>query len=138
MEDHRIGELLRELPRERARNGFTARVLQRLDAEEAGRPVLRWRPAAAFAAAVLAAVAIPAGLLMDRAADRERSRAAEARQILEEIRAEHGRLERELEDLSEETPVIYLGGDENVDFVLDLRRVPEAGTRPAAYTNPTF
>jgi len=32
MEDHRIGDLLRELPRERASNGFTARVLERLDA----------------------------------------------------------------------------------------------------------
>jgi hypothetical protein len=137
MEDHRIGELLRELPRERARNGFTARVLERLDAGEAGRPALFWRPVAAFAAAILAAVAIPAGLLMDRAADRERIRAAEARQILEEIRAEHGRLERELEEISE-PPVLYLGGDENVDFVLDLRRVPESGTRPAAYTNQTF
>ncbi|MFP5285926.1 MAG: hypothetical protein ACLGI9_09340 [Thermoanaerobaculia bacterium] len=128
---------MRELPRERARNGFTARVLERLDAREAGRPVLRWRPVATFAAAALAAMAIPAGILMDRAADRERLRTAEARQILEEIRAEHGRLERELEEMSE-PPVLYLGGDENVDFVLDLRRVPDSGTRPAAYTNQTF
>ena len=39
-----------------------------------------------------------------------------------------------------EPPVLYLGGDENVDFVLDLRRVPEArgAVRPAAYTDQTF
>lgn len=139
MEDHRIGELLRELPRERARSGFTVRVLERLDAGEAGRPALHWRPVAAFAAAALAAVAIPAGILMDRTADRKAIQAAEARQILEEIRAEHSRLAAELEGLAE-PPVLYLGGDENVDFVLDLRRVPEAQgeIRPAAYTDQTF
>lgn len=136
MEDHRIGDLLRELPRERARSGFTVRVLERLDAGEAGRPAFLWRPVAVLAAAAFAAVAIPAGILMDQAADRK---AAEARQILEEIRAEHSRLERQLEGLAQ-PPVIYLGGDENVDFVLDLRRVPEAGgeVRPAAYTDQTF
>lgn len=139
MEDHRIGDLLRELPREQARNGFTARVLHRLDAEGAGWPALLWRPVAVFAAAALAAVAIPAGILIDRTADRKTTQAAEARQILEEIRAEHSRLEQELEGLSE-PPVLYLGGDENVDFVLDLRRVPEAQgeVRPAGYTNQTF
>jgi anti-sigma factor RsiW len=137
MEDHRIGDLLRELPRERARSGFTARVLGRLDAGGAGRPALRRRPAAALAAAALAAVAIPAGLLVEEAADRRK--AAEARRMLEEIRAEHSRLASELEELSE-PPVIYLGGDENVDFVLDLRRVPEAGgeVRPATYADQTF
>lgn len=139
MEDHRIGDLLRELPRERARSGFTVRVLERLDAGEAGRPASLWRPVAVFAAAAFAAVTIPAGILMDRAADRKAIQAAEARQILEEIRAEHGRLEAELEGLAE-PPVLYLGGDENVDFVLDLRRVPEANgeVRPAAYTEQRF
>jgi hypothetical protein len=139
MEDHRIGDLLRELPRERARSGFTVRVLERLDAGGAGRPTLLWRSVAVFAAAAFAAVAIPAGILMDRAADRKGVQAAEARQILEEIRAEHSRIEAELEGLAE-PPVLYLGGDENVDFVLDLRRVPEAQgeIRPAAYTDQTF
>lgn len=136
MEDHRIGELLRELPRERARTGFTARVVRSLDAPEAGRPALRWRPAAALTAALLAAAALSAGLLERRA---ESVRAAEARQLLEEIRAEHGRLAREVEEISE-PPVIYLGGDEDVDFVVDLSRVPEAGgaVQAAAYSNQTF
>lgn len=136
MEDHRIGELLRELPRERARTGFTARVVRKLDAPEAGRPALRWRPVAALTAALFAAAALSSGLLHERA---ESVRAAEARQLLEEIRAEHGRLAREVEEMSE-PPVIYLGGDEDVDFVVDLSRVPEAGgeIRPAAYQNQTF
>ena len=137
MEDHRIGELLRELPRERARTGFTARVVRNLDAPEAGRPVVRWRPVAALTAALLIAVALSAGLLQARKA--ESVRTAEARQLLEEIRAEHGRLAREVEEMSE-PPVIYLGGTEDVDFVVDLSQVPEpdGGARPAAYQNQTF
>lgn len=137
MEDHRIGELLRGLPRERARTGFTARVVRNLDAPEAGRPALRWRPAAALTAVLLVAVALSAGLLHARKA--ESVRTAEARQILEEIRAEHGRLAREVEEMSE-PPVIYLGGTEDVDFVVDLSRVPETdgGIQPAAYQNQTF
>ena len=137
MEDHRIGELLRELPREHARTGFTARVLHKLDAPETGRPVVRWRPAAALTAALLVAVALSAGLLQARRA--ELVRTAEARQLLEEIRAEHGRLAREVEEISE-PPVIYLGGTEDVDFVVDLSRIPETdgGIQPAAYQNQTF
>ena len=137
MEDHRIGELLRELPREHARTGFTARVIRNLDAPETGRPVVRWRPVAALTAALLVAVALSAGLLQARKA--ESVRAAEARQLLEEIRAEHGRLAREVEEMSE-PPVIYLGGTEDVDFVVDLSQVPETegGVRPAAYQNQTF
>jgi hypothetical protein len=136
VEDQQIGELLRELPRERARTGFTARVVQKLDAREAGRPALRWRPVAALTAALLVAAALSAGLLQKRQA--ETVRTAEARQLLEEIRAEHGRLAREVEEISE-PPVIYLGGDEDVDFVVDLSQVPEAGAvQPAAYQNQTF
>ncbi|HKV13182.1 MAG TPA: hypothetical protein VJ725_33895 [Thermoanaerobaculia bacterium] len=128
---------MRELPREHARTGFTARVIRNLDAPETGRPVVRWRPVAALTAALLVAVALSAGLLQARKA--ESVRAAEARQLLEEIRAEHGRLAREVEEMSE-PPVIYLGGTEDVDFVVDLSQVPETegGVRPAAYQNQTF
>jgi len=127
MEDHRIGDLLRELPRERARAGFTPRVLERLDSRGTGRPALSWRPAAVLAAMALA-VAIPIGIRYEQHERSER----EAERILHELRAEHGRLEQELQEISE--PVLYLGGDEDVDLVLDLSRVPEAGqAAPAAY-----
>lgn len=136
MEDHRLGDLLRELPREQARPGFTARVLNRLDAPEDRR--LGWRPRLALAGA-MAAVAISAGVLMDRpAGSRQEIETAEAQRILRELRAEHGRLEREFQEMSE-PPVLYLGGDEEVDLVLDLRNVQEAeGVVPAAYHNQTF
>ena len=86
-----------------------------------------------------AAVVISAGVLMDRQpGSRQAIQPAEARQILQELRAEHGRLERELQTLSE-PPVMYLGGNEDVDLVLDLRNVHDAeGVVPAAFHNQTF
>lgn len=139
MQDHSVGELLRELPRETARPGFTQRVLARLDRpEEAHRPHGRtWRPRLALAAAALIAVVISAGVVRYERA-RDEARAAEARQVLQEIRAEHQELQRELRALSE-PPVVYLGGDEGVDLVVDLNNVPaEEGPLPATYRVDTF
>lgn len=142
MEDHRLGDLLRELPREQARPGFTARVLEHLDLPEqapgrASRPrrPFRLALAGAMAAAVLVA-AVSAGVLIDRQA--ESIRAAEARRMLQEIRAEHGRLEQEIHELSQ-PPVVYIGGNEDVDLVLDLGKVSGSeGATPAAYHGETF
>ena len=136
MEDHRLGELLRELPREPARPGFTARVLERLDAlASAPRPSVRL----VLAAAALVVAAVSTSLLVDRQTpSREAVEAARAEQILQDLRAEHGRLERELQEMSQ-APVVYIGGNENVDLVLDLGKVREAeGATPAAYHGETF
>jgi hypothetical protein len=80
--------------------------------------------------------AISAGVLMDHRA--ESIQATEARRMLEEIRAEHGRLEQEIHELSQ-PPVVYIGGNEDVDLVLDLGQVRESeGAKPAAYRAETF
>lgn len=122
MEDHDLGSLLRELPRERARQGFTARVMARLDAP-APRP---WRqPRLVFATAALAAVVASAGILQVHAGRQEALRTAEARRMLQELRSEHDSLKQELQSLSE-PPVVYLGGDEEVDLVVDLSRIQTA------------
>jgi len=136
MEDHRLGDLLRELPREQARPGFTARVLHHLDAPERT-PRRSFRLALAGAMAV--ALAVSAGVLMDQqAGPREAIETARARQALQELRAEHGRLQRELRELSQ-PPVVYIGGNEDVDLVLDLGQVRESeGAKPAAYRVETF
>jgi hypothetical protein len=131
MEDHRLGDLLRELPREPARPGFTARVLNRLEAPERRRAL----PRLALAGA-LATLAITAGVLVD--ARRDALAAVQAQRALQEIRAEHGRLQREIQELSQ-PPVMYLGGNENVDLVLDLGQVGGTeGAKPAAYHDETF
>jgi hypothetical protein len=136
MEDDRLGSLLRELSREQARPGFTARVLERLDAAPRIAPRWSFRLTLAMAAATLAAVAISAGILTQE--PREARETGQARQALREIRAEHGRLEQELREMTE-TPVVYLGGDENVDLVLDLGKVRNAeAVAPAAYREDTF
>jgi hypothetical protein len=136
MEDHGVGKLLREIPRETARTGFTTRVLARLDGPMPERP-RGWRPRLAFAAAAVLALVVSAGLFRYEQS-REAARAAEARQALREIRAEHERLEQELRALSE-PPVVYLGGNERIDLVLGLDNLPaEAGPAPAAYRSDTF
>ncbi len=129
-----ITEILRELPSEQARPGFTARVLERLDAApRAMAPRWSFRLALATAAVVLAAAAIPAGMVIQKSRD-----ANQARQALQEIRAEHGRLEQELREMTE-PPVVYLGGDENVDLVLDLGKMRNAeAVVPVAYRQDTF
>jgi hypothetical protein len=124
MEDHSVGPLLRELPRERAREGFTARVLARLDAPSAARP---WRQLVFASAAVVALSGAVAsvGILQVHAGRQEALRTAEARKVLRELRSEHDSLKQELQTLSQ-PPVVYLGGDEEVDLVVDLSRVQSA------------
>ena len=123
MEDHGVGPLLRELPRERAREGFTARVMARLDAPPEPKPWLQ--PRLVLATAALAAVAASAGILQVHAGRQEALRTAEARKVLRELRSEHDSLKQELQTLSQ-PPVVYLGGDEEVDLVVDLSRVRSA------------
>jgi hypothetical protein len=142
VEDHRtrrIAELLRELPSEHARPGFTACVLEQLDAEPRKASHWSFRLAPALAIAALLAVAISAGSLIQWQG-KARNHQQEV-QALRELRAEHGRLEQELRAISE-PPVVYLGSDEKVDYVLDLGKVPEAkvvtSATPAAYQISTF
>jgi hypothetical protein len=124
MEDHGLDrgldQILGELPREQAREGFTARVLARLDA-----PAPAWRrPRLVFATAALVAVMASAGVLhvLQYRADQ---RQAEARRVLRELRSEHDSLKHELESLSA-PPVVYVGGNDQVDLVVDLSRVQGA------------
>jgi hypothetical protein len=125
MEDHSVGPLLRELPREQAREGFTARALARLDAPEPKPWLHSRRYRLVFATAALAAVVASAGILQVHAGRQEALRTAEARKLLRELRSEHDSLKQELQTLSQ-PPVVYLGGDEEVDLVVDLSRVQSA------------
>ncbi|HEY0510786.1 MAG TPA: hypothetical protein VGH73_02705 [Thermoanaerobaculia bacterium] len=134
MEDHRLGDLLRELPREPARPGFTAGVLRRIAVPE--RRQRRLSPRVALAGALALTLTVAAGALVE--ARREAIETARTRQALQDIRAEHGRLEREVEELSQPS-VVYLGGNENVDLVLDLGKARGTeGAKPAAYHGETF
>jgi hypothetical protein len=154
MQDDRLDSLLAELPRETARPDFTARVLARLDHRprrlRAPAFVLAVTAAALIVALVLprarnlgsagpsaerlptslsaaAATAAPAlagpSALASPAALTDR---AQARRMLHELSNEGAALEQELRRLqsSHDNQVIYLGGDDDVDMVINVRRVP--------------
>lgn len=185
LHDDEIRRALADLPRERAAEGFTERVLRRLDESPKPHPTtretfrhLRRQPALAGAvlALVLVAVLLAVGALRpahdgtgsedeepivaradgpavdSRAASladpqnptQKAATAGETRPevaaLLEELRREHTRLTRDLRDLrelAEGSQVIYVGGDESLDFVLELspEGPPETGSgavRPAS------
>lgn len=139
-DDQHLGQLLRELPREVARRGFTARVLARLNAGEPAPARGLWRPrlTAALVAAALAAT-VGGVVVHGRAEAHRAARLARAEQLLRELRAEHGQIKRELESLPDEPPVFYLGGNEDMDLVVNLGAVRKAGSlRPATYRYDTF
>ena len=142
-----LREALRSLPRARAADGFTERVLAGAEAAEgtpeAPRPrpaATRWAAAAALAGFALAgALAVPT-FRAERTAGRERQARIQA------FEAERRQLAAELEEIRRlaattqgASPVLYLGGDEDVDLVLDLGRLAESrpggtGVTPTAYS----
>ncbi len=123
-------ELLRQLPKVRASAGFAETVVERArEMERAGgngagvqwrRP--RWALAASVAV-VLTAVAIFWGAQWHVRNERRRAALAE----LERIRDEQRQVARQISNLRQapEPTIVYLGGDQNHDFVLDVGRLVE-------------
>lgn len=133
-DDERVDRELRALPRVEPSAQFTERVLARLQAARRPRTwTVRLLPLAGVAAAVLA---IPAARCLYAPAEAE----LRARRY-EELRRESIRLAAEIEQLRQlaraRRPVIYLGGTDQVDLVLDVGRLHRtaARMRPVS-TNP--
>ena len=135
MNDDRLSQALKALPREQAGLGFTARVLRRIENAPPWWSPARWLPASwtargfttrhwtAMAAAAVLVLALGFGWR-----EWHHRRAAANLQVL---LAEKQELEQELEALrkltSEARPTVYLGGDGEVDLVLDLARFKREG-----------
>ena len=121
---------LRALPAAAPGPAFTARVLARLDrpARPRRRPLPAWVPAAAALAALVVGLGGAAAGHQVWQAQRRR----------DALRAESAALARELAALEAEVsrpgPVLYLGGNERLDLVLDLSALPMAAA-PAAPTS---
>ncbi len=144
MNDDRLSTALKSLPREPAGIGFTAGVLRRIDQPArwrlfAGRAFGRAATGRAFGQAIAAAAILILILGLGWRQWRQH-RAAEHLQVL---LAEKQELEAELDSLRRLTvrarPVVYLGGDDKVDLVLDLARFQRQGgfgSKPPAATLP--
>jgi HAMP domain-containing protein len=126
---------LSELPRERASENFTTRVVARAG-EAVEEPSRGWPRAAA---AVAAALVLVSGLA---AWQLERSRRLEnIRGEVSELQSTHRLLEQELRELraAEKPPVVYLGGDDKIDIYLDLaelERLQRSARRSSRSTVP--
>ncbi len=128
---------LRDLPREQAAPGFTRRVLDGLGGLRTTLPFggavphrLRVAAASAVTALVLAgAVALALTLSPGRERGSDPERAARLRTLA----AERARLADELAEIRrlsrEPLPVVYLGGDESVDLVVDPQTLSDLARR---------
>ena len=123
---------LGELPRERAGDGFTARVVARAaDAvdEESARGV--WPRGAIAAAAALVLVCGATAWRLERAQRLETYRGE-----VEDLQSEHRAIAQELRDLraTEKPPVVYLGTNDKVDYYIDLAELQrlQAAAKQAA------
>lgn len=130
--DDSLSRLLRRLPRHRADDAFVGRVLDRLDEAPSHHPVARrWaaRPSRLVPLAAGLALAVVVAALWVASLGQGSLEPAE----IDRLAAERSEIEAELEALrreADDTPVIYLGGDERVDLVLDLDHLARSGALP--------
>jgi len=142
-----LGEALRALPRHRPGAGFTGRVLDRLG-EAAPAGTSRNAPGALrlAAAALLVGVALLGALAAGRILPEAGPAPAPAEARRAALEAERARLAAELAELrrlttelrEDSSPVLYLGGDEEVDLVLDLGRLAREERRSSGYRFTTY
>lgn len=145
MSDQELRDALRSLPRHGASPGFTRRVLSRCERSRLPLSLLRsLRPAPVVAVVLALALAIAVPFVLPVADGPESapaaagSRFAEARPVgaraaeprREQLRAERARLAAELEELkrlaASPDPVLYVGGDDRYELVLDVERMAAA------------
>lgn len=154
MKDQELRDLFDRLPHHRARPGFSARVRRRIEAKGQGEgrsrsllpPILL--PAAAALVLMAALVAwwtlggasIPVSGPVEKVLIGQSSQPhQEARERLERLKLERTLARRQLARvralLAEASPVVYLGGTEEFDLILDLGE--GRSSSPAPDTGPT-
>lgn len=133
MNDDRIRELLRELPRAAARPGFNQKVYARLETAAPVRTALATRRFAWGAIAVVGVIALlSAGALHIEGQNRRHRQLTEIAQM----QAQQAQLAAELaelRDLAQDSSRLSLGTDDDVEYVLDFgARAAGATAAPAA------
>jgi hypothetical protein len=124
---------LAELPRERAGDGFTSRVVARAQDGEAEPARGGWPRGALAAAAALVLLCGATAWRIERA-----QRLESYRGEVEDLQSEHRAIAQELRDLRavEKPPVVYLGTNDQVDYYIDLAELQrlQAAAKTAAKT----
>ena len=130
MNPETLDQLFRSLPREKASEFFTERVMARVREKGAAAPARR--PYAMAFASLFLLLGLAGAAGWRQWETREAARLAAAR-------AEQLRLERELDQIKEMTaglqPVVYVGSTQDYDVYIDVRALePEPATVvPASY-----
>jgi hypothetical protein len=129
MNDEPIRKLLQNLPREKASQGFTERVMSRLDEK---RPPLWGLPRLAVVGGLVMIFALWIGM-----SQWQSQQDAEVDARIQTLRSEIQKAQQDIMLLKEIAPILYLGGDKEVDFVLDLRQLVQddgsRGVQPASF-----
>lgn len=139
---------LRSLPRVPTGKTFTESVMGRVEAEVLQPGLIRFWPAGV--GALLFSAVLAAGFLMSRSSQEIHTAGASTgvRAQLQALKADQMKLQREWQELRqvqrERAPVLRLGGNEQVDLVLDLCDLPpgavqfasQAASRPSSRARP--
>jgi hypothetical protein len=138
MDDNKLRDLLRELPRESVSADFRVRVLSRLDgADRRNRARRRAVPVLAFAVALL----VTAGVAVFYSLQRREQRIEQAR--LESLELEYRAIEQDFQELQRAVaaaqPVVGIEGPGERGYLVDLPELAKAraeGSVPVAYRLP--
>jgi cell division protein FtsB len=119
--DEKLGQLLKSLPRERAQEDFTGRVMERLEMRRP--PVFSPFKIALVSAA---AVVVAATMLSTVSHIQQKAEQNHLKQELKSVKAQYRKIARQIEELKNQPPrdpVIYVGGDDRADYVLDVSKL---------------
>lgn len=129
MNDEPVRKLLQDLPREKASKGFTEQVMSRLDERK---PPLWGVPRLAIVGGLVMVFAVWFGVSQWQS---QQDAQVDAR--IQTLRSEIQQAQKDIMLLKEIAPILYLGGDKEVDFVLDLRHLVQdegnGNIQPASY-----
>ena len=138
MDDNKLRDLLRELPRESVSADFRARLLVRLDgADRRNRARRRAAPLLAFAVVLL----VTAGVAVSYSLQRREQRIEQAR--LDSLELEYRSIEQDFQELQRTVaaaqPVVGIEGPGERGYLVDLPELAKAraeGSVPVAYRLP--